>query len=499
MTQQFDVLIIGAGLSGIGAACHLARECPTKRIGIIERRNAIGGTWDLFRYPGIRSDTDMFCFGFEFRPWDQLKVMGDGPVIRQYIADTAREYGVDEKIQFGLKMTRAEWSSQDQRWTVRTLHEASGETRVFHTRVLLGATGYYNYDQGFLPHFPGEERFQGQRIHPQHWPENLDYRGKKVVVIGSGATAVTLVPSMAAGGAGHVTMLQRSPSYIFSIPNWDTLSEFLKKVLPAKWVFALARKRNILIQRALYLASMRWPHAMRRLLINGVKKELGDGYDMSHFTPRYMPWEERLCAVPDADLFAEIRKGRVDVVTDHIETFTETGIQLKSGQHLDADIIVTATGLQVQLFGGAEVSIDGQVAPPSSVMTYKAVLLQSVPNMAFIVGYTNAPWTLKADLASKYVCRLLNHMDAKGYAVVTPRAPEGIAEQDQTILGSLRSGYVRRAADQLPRQGAELPWRVLHHYGRDKRMLLDGPIEDGFLEFTPAQRAPGASALKAAA
>ncbi|MES0874175.1 flavin-containing monooxygenase [Sinimarinibacterium thermocellulolyticum] len=484
---QYDVLIVGAGLSGIGAACHLARECPDKKVGIIERRNAIGGTWDLFRYPGIRSDTDMLCFGFEFRPWRGLKVMGDGPVIRQYIADTAREYGVDERIEFGLKMTHAAWSSQEQRWTVRALHEASGETRVFYARMLIGATGYYNYDQGYLPRFPGEERFKGLRIHPQHWPERLDYRGKKVVVIGSGATAVTLVPALAMGGAGHVTMLQRSPSYILSIPNWDRVSAMLKRVLPQAWVFALARKRNILIQRALYLASMRWPRLMRRLLIRHVHKQLGDGYDMSHFTPRYMPWQERLCAVPDADLFTEIRKGRVEVVTDHIETFTETGIELKSGRHLDADIIVTATGLQVQLFGGAEVSIDGHVAPPSSVMTYKAVMLQNVPNLAFIVGYTNAPWTLKADIACKYVCRLLQHMDAKGYAVVTPRAPAEMMESDQTILGSLMSGYVRRAADALPRQGKAVPWRVLHHYGRDKRMLLDAPIEDPYLEFTPAR------------
>ena len=483
-TPTFDVLIIGAGLSGIGTACHLARDCPGKQVVILERRDAIGGTWDLFRYPGIRSDSDMFSFGFNFRPWNELKVLADGPSIRQYVTDTAREYGIDKKIQFGLKTTSAEWSSDLGCWTVTALHEASGETRTFRARYLVGATGYYNYDQGFLPHFPGVEQFKGQCIHPQHWPEGLDYRGKRVVVIGSGATAVTLVPAMA-DDAAHVTMLQRSPSYIFSVPGFDKLSAVLRKVLPEKWVYAMARKRNILIQRWLYIASKRWPDKVRSWLLSNVKKQIGDKVDMKHFTPRYMPWDERLCAVPDADLFKALRSGKASVVTDHIDTFTEAGIRLKSGEHLDADIIVTATGLQIQVLGGTELRVDGETRAVSDLMTYKGVLMQNVPNMAWIFGYTNAPWTLKADIASRYVCRLLNHMDQNGIAVATPRASDD-SMTDENIFGALGSGYVQRARNTLPRQGRDLPWRVLHHYERDTRMLVEQPIEDGLLELTPA-------------
>ncbi len=497
MSEHFDVLIIGAGLSGIGTACHLARECPGKRVGILERRQAIGGTWDLFRYPGIRSDSDMFSFGFKFRPWNELKVLADGPAIRQYVNDTAREYGVDRKIQFGLRTTAADWSSEQRCWTVTALHEASGETRSFRASFLVGATGYYNYDRGYLPHFPGVERFQGQCIHPQQWPENLDYRGKRVVVIGSGATAVTLVPAMAPEAA-HVTMLQRSPSYIFSVPGYDKLSAVLRRFLPEKWVYAMARRRNILIQRWLYIAARRWPERVRGWLLAGVRKQLGDAADMRHFTPHYMPWDERLCAVPDGDLFRAIRSGKASVVTDEIETFTESGIRLKSGQELPADIIITATGLQVQTLGGAELRVDQQARPISSLMTYKAVMMQDLPNLAWIIGYTNAPWTLKADLASRYVCRLLQHMDARGLAVATPRAAESALE-NETIFGALRSGYVRRASGALPRQGRELPWRVLHHYERDTEMLLRQPIDDGVLEFLPARAAPAKAAVPLAA
>lgn len=489
MTQHFDVLIIGAGLSGIGAACHLARECPDKTVAILERRKAIGGTWDLFRYPGIRSDSDMFTFGFKFRPWHDLKVLADGESIRQYITDTAREYGIDKRVQFGLKTTRAEWSSDTSSWAVTALDEASGETRVFRANYLIGATGYYDYDKGYLPQFPGSERFKGQCIHPQHWPEGLDYKDKRVVVIGSGATAVTLVPAMA-DDAAHVTMLQRSPSYIFSVPGRDRISAGLRHVLPERWVFALARKRNILMQRGIYLAAKRWPDRVRNMLLAGVRKQIGDQADMRHFTPRYNPWDERLCAVPDADLFEALKSGKASMATDTIETFTETGIQLTSGQHLEADLIITATGLQVQTLGGMKLSIDQQEQPLSALMTYKGVLLQNMPNMAWIFGYTNAPWTLKADIASEYICRLLRHMDAKGLAVATPRAPEGTADLDDTVLGSLGSGYVQRARDILPRQGRELPWRVLNHYGKDIQMLRDQPIDDGLLEFKAAQAAP---------
>ncbi|TXH04078.1 MAG: NAD(P)/FAD-dependent oxidoreductase [Nevskiaceae bacterium] len=496
MDQIFDVLIIGAGISGIGTACHLARECPDKKVGIIERRERIGGTWDLFRYPGIRSDTDMISFCYKFRLWDQLKVMADGPALRQYINDTAREFGVDKKVQFGLKTTAMDWSSQDQCWTVSTTQESTGEVKTFRAKFLVCATGYYNYDQGYLPTFPGQDLFKGLRIHPQHWPENLDYSGKRVVVIGSGATAVTVVPAMT-DKAAHVTMLQRSPSYIFSLPNHDKVTAVLQKILPKDWAYRLARKRNILVQRAIYLASRRWPEKVRAWLLNSVRKQLGPNADMSHFTPRYMPWDERLCASPDGDLFAAIRAGKASVVTDHIETFNETGIRLKSGKQLDADIIVTATGLQIQLLGGAELLVDHQPRPISRSMTYKGVLIQDVPNLAWIFGYTNAPWTLKADLSSGYICRLLKEMDARGMRVVTPRAPAGEMETDN-ILGSLGSGYVQRGQALLPRQGRGLPWRVLHHYGKDIQMMANEPVDDGSLEFVPAaSRNPVPSALAA--
>ena len=490
MQNHYDVLIVGAGLSGIGMACHLKIECPQKRVAILERRHAIGGTWDLFRYPGIRSDSDMFSFGYQFRPWNELKVLADGPAIRQYVTDTAREYGVEKDIHFGLKTTSAAWSSEQRRWTVTTLHEASGETRSYTCDYLISCTGYYNYDRGYLPEFPGVANFKGQCIHPQHWPENLDYRGKRVVVIGSGATAVTVVPAMAAE-ASHVTMLQRSPSYIFSVPAYDTLSAVLRYVMPERWVYALARWRNIFIQRLIYKAAKRWPGKVRSWLLSGVQKQLGKDYDMRHFTPSYMPWDERLCAVPDADLFEAIKSGKASVVTDHIETFTEKGIRLKSGQELEADLIVTATGLQIQVFGGVDLKVDGEAKPIGELMTYKGVILQDVPNMAWIFGYTNAPWTLKADLAASYVCRLLKHMDRKGYDVVTAHAPAG-EKQDETIFGALQSGYVNRGKTLLPRQGRDVPWRVLHNYERDRPMLKEQPIEDSALVF---ERRPVSSAM----
>ncbi len=487
MRDHYDVLIVGAGLSGIGMACHLAMECPDQRVAILERRNAIGGTWDLFRYPGIRSDSDMFSFGYKFRPWNELKVLADGPSIRKYVTETAQQYGVDQKIQYGLKITGANWSSEQKLWTLTALHEPSGEQRTFRCSFLVSCTGYYNYDKGYLPHFPGVERFKGQCIHPQHWPEKLDYRGKRVVVIGSGATAVTLVPAMA-DDVSHITMLQRSPSYIFSVPGFDKLSGVLQKFLPEKWVFGLARWRNIALQRFIYKAAKRWPRQVRAVLLSGVRKQLGKDFDMRHFTPKYNPWDERLCAVPDADLFAAIKSGKASVVTDHIETFTERGILLKSGKELEADIVVTATGLQVQTFGGVELKVDGQARPMNQLMMYKSVLLQDVPNMAWIVGYTNAPWTLKADIASQYVCRLLQHMRRRGLSVVTAKAPDGMAE-DSTILGSLSSGYVRRAAETLPRQGRALPWRVLRNYQSHPVTLHDHPIEYGPHSFAPAPRA----------
>ena len=482
---HYDVLIIGAGLSGIGTACHLSREHPDKTIAILERRERLGGTWDLFTYPGIRSDSDMFTFGYDFRPWHDLKVLADGPSIRQYIADTAAEYGVDEKIHYRLKIVSADWSSTESRWSVTALHEATGESTSYTCGFLISCTGYYSYDTGYLPTFPGVERFAGQCVHPQHWPADLDYTDKRVVVIGSGATAVTLVPSMA-GETEHITMLQRSPSYVFSLPAVDKISQALGKVLPARQVFAFARWRNIAIQRGLYLACRRWPRAMRRFLLSQVRRKVGRDFDMRHFTPAYLPWDERLCAVPDGDLFKVLRSGAASIVTDRIETFTEKGILLESGQELEADLVVTATGLQVEMLGGMRLSVDGVAKPLHEQLTYKGVLVESVPNLAWIFGYTNAPWTLKSDIAGRYLCRLFKHMDDHGHLVATPRDADDSA-LEMGMLDQLRSGYVQRAKDTLPRQGSKNPWKVLMHYGQDSKLLLEDAVDDGLLEF----EAPG--------
>lgn len=480
--EHFDVLILGAGISGIGAACHLERECPGKRYAILERRDAVGGTWDLFRYPGIRSDSDMFTFGFNFKPWTEPKTLADGPSIKKYLRETAEEYDVYKHIRFGIKVTKASWSSQDKQWKLTAQPEAGGKAMQFSCNFLLGCTGYYNYDAGYQPHFPGQEKFKGQLIHPQHWPENLDYSGKKVVVIGSGATAITLVPSMA-GKAAHVTMLQRSPTYIMSLPAIDPMSSRLMKFMPPMMVYRIARTRNVTLQRFLYQLSRRRPAVVKRFLLAAVRKQLGGKSDMRHFTPSYNPWDERLCVVPNGDLFKAIRNGKASVVTDQIEKFTAKGIQLKSGEQLEADIIVSATGLNVQLFGGIKVDVDGKPFAPSEHMTYKGVLIEGVPNAAIIIGYTNASWTLKADIASEYVCRLLKHMDKKGYATVVPQDNEGDNRSDDTVMGGLSSGYIRRAIDQLPKQGKKRPWKIVQDYVRDVPVLRYSPIEDSSLQF----------------
>jgi cation diffusion facilitator CzcD-associated flavoprotein CzcO len=482
--SHFDVLVIGAGLSGIGTACQITSEFPDKTIAVLERRERLGGTWDLFKYPGIRSDSDMFTFGYKFRPWHELKVLADGASIRNYIADTAREYGIDEKIHYGLKIVGADWSSAEALWTVTALLETTGEVRTYTCSFLISCTGYYNYDNGYQPEFPGAEQFQGQIIHPQHWPEDLDYTGKKVVVIGSGATAVTLVPTMACT-AGHVTMLQRSPSYVFSVPAIDKISKVLGRFLPDKVVFEFARRRNIAIQRGLYIACKRWPKPMRRFLLAQVKSKVGPDFDMSHFTPKYMPWDERLCAVPDGDLFRVLRSGEASMVTDHIETFTDKGILLKSGEELEADIIVTATGLEVQMLGGLKLTVDGEARELHDQMTYKAVLVEDIPNLAWIFGYTNAPWTLKSDLAAQYLIRLFQHMKENGHAVATPRDRDNSA-LDIGMVDNLQSGYVQRAKDTFPRQGSKEPWKVLMHFGRDSKMLVVDSVDDGLVDFEPA-------------
>lgn len=481
MSEHFDVLIIGAGLSGIGMACHLQKESPGKRFAILERRKAIGGTWDLFRYPGVRSDSDMFTFAFDFRPWMLPTVLAEGGLIRDYLNETAQQFGIDSHIRFGLKITHAAWSSTGNTWTVSAVQEETGVVQTYSCNYLISCTGYYDYDKGHLPDFPGIATFQGQCIHPQFWPETLDYRGKKVVVIGSGATAVTIVPNMAAE-AQHVTMLQRSPTYILSVSGYGKIIQKLEKMLPRSALYGLLRAVNIRLQRALYKSARRWPMQVKKLLLRPVQRALGQGFDMRHFTPRYMPWDQRLCMVPDGDLLKSIKSGKASVVTDEIDRFTAAGILLKSGQTLEADVVVTATGLQLKTFGGIALTVDGQAVSARALLSYRGVLMQDLPNLAFILGYTNASWTLKSDMASRYICRLLNYMGRKGVVSATPRAPAAEQTPD-SVMGSLSSGYVQRAQSELPRQGRSGPWKVEHALERDRPMLLDEPIDDGLLEF----------------
>ena len=495
-TEDFDVLIIGAGVSGIGMACRLKTECPDKSFAILERRRRVGGTWDLFRYPGVRSDSDMHTYGYRFRPWRGLKILAAGDTIRDYVADTAREYGVDSHIRYGLKIVRLDWASAEQRWNVTAITEPGGQARSYCCRQLVMGTGYYNYDDGHKPEIAGLERYTGTLVHPQHWPEGLDCRGQRVVVLGSGATAITLVPALAEAGA-QVTMLQRSPTYVMSLPSNDKLTGVLARLMPERWAYGLARKRNLLISRWIFLASRRWPQRMRGLLLSLVRKHVGQGFDMRHFTPSYQPWDQRLCVVPDADLFGALRKGRADVVTDRIVGFDGKRVLLASGQAIEADVLVTATGLEVQALGGAQVFVDGRPYAPQRHMLYKGVLLEDLPNFAWIVGYTNASWTLKADLAFDYLCKLYRHMDQRGLVVATPR-DHGGNKLDESIFGGLTSGYVQRAQDRLPRQGREQPWRVTHHYPTDQRVLRDTPVDDDVLHFEPARSASVTPLRKAA-
>ncbi|GGE62843.1 putative FAD-containing monooxygenase MymA [Streptosporangium jomthongense] len=479
--QHFDVLIIGAGVSGIGMACHLKRECPGKSFAILERRQSLGGTWDLFRYPGIRSDSDMFTFGYNFRPWTGGKVLADGASIKNYVSETAKEHDVERHIRYGLAVKTADWSSVDKCWKLTAVNEKTGKSQSYTASFLVGCTGYYNYDQGYKPDFPGEADFKGRIVHPQHWPEDLDYTGKKVVVIGSGATAITLVPTMAEK-AGHVTMLQRSPSYLMPLPSTDKLTLALQKVLPARAAYRLTRARNISVSRLLYQRSRKNPKAMRRLFLGIIKRQLDDQTDMRHFTPNYNPWDQRLCVVKDGDLFKALKAGKAAIATDHIGRFTETGIQLKSGEHLDADIIIPATGLNIQMLGGIKPKVDGQEVVLKNKVVYKNVLVEGVPNAGMIFGYTNISWTLKADIASEYLCRLINYMDRNGVRMAVPRDYENSLGED-TVMGSLDAGYVTRAKDRLPRQGTHGPWRASQNYLEDVKTLRFDPIEDGYMEF----------------
>jgi monooxygenase len=493
-TKHLDVLIIGAGLSGIGAAYHLKKNCPEKTYAILEGRSAIGGTWDLFRYPGIRSDSDMYTLGYSFKPWtDYSKVIADGNTIREYIQETARENGIDKKIRFGRKVLSSSWSSKNALWSLEVKNTESGEVETLTANFVISCTGYYNYDAGYTPDFPGIKKYKGTVIHPQKWPENFDYSGKKVVVIGSGATAVTLVPAMT-DKAAHVTMLQRSPTYVASVPQNDVISQGLRRFLPEMAVYRLGRTRNLGLQMGVYKLSMTRPKVVKRLLLTQARAQLGKDYDMKHFTPDYNPWEERLCAVPNGDLFKVLRKGKASVVTDHIDTFTEKGIKLKSGQELEADIIITATGLDLQLMGGMSLNVDGKAFDAPKAMNYKGIMFEDLPNFGMIFGYTNASWTLKADISSEFICRLLKRMDKTGTRQVMPHNDDPSVTQEPFV--AMRSGYIQRAAGKLPRQGNKAPWRIYMNYALDLAMLRFKGIDDGVLQFS--NPAPAARARKVA-
>ncbi len=485
-TEDLDVLIVGAGISGIGAACHLRSRCPGKTFAILEARDAIGGTWDLFRYPGIRSDSDMFTLGYSFRPWEDPRAIADGPSIRAYVRDTAREHGVDRAIRFHHRVVRAEWSTPEARWSVEVERTDTGETVRLSCGFLQICTGYYRYDEGYTPTFAGAERFGGPIIHPQHWPEDLDYTDKRVVVIGSGATAVTLLPAMA-GRAAHVTMLQRSPSYIVALPSVDPLAERLRDRLPPRIVYSILRWKNVLLMLGSFRVARRWPEFAKRVVRRGIAKHLPPDYELdAHFEPEYEPWDQRVCLVPDGDLFAVMNAGEAAIVTDRIETFTETGIRLASGAELEADIIVTATGLNVQAIGGARISVDGREVELSDTVAYKGMMLSGVPNLALTLGYTNASWTLRCDLVSEYVCRLLNHMDERGYAQCTPKAPPPSVAIKPFL--DLKSGYVQRSLDALPKQGTRPPWQLHQNYPLDRFLMKTSRMEDEGIEFSRAGR-----------
>ncbi len=474
--DHVDVLIVGAGLSGVGTACHLMANAPGKTFTILEARDAIGGTWDLFRYPGIRSDSDMYTLGYSFRPWEDAKAIADGPSIRSYVRDTASDHGVVDSIRFHHRVVSAEWSSEDARWTVEAERTDTGESVRLTCSFLYGCTGYYRYDEGYSPKFEGVERFGGPIVHPQHWPEDLDYAGKRVVVIGSGATAVTLVPAMSESAA-HVTMLQRSPSYVVTLPAEDPIANFFRRVLPSKAAYAVTRWKNVLLTMVSFQLSRRRPELAKKLIRRGVVKHLPAGYEVDlHFKPSYNPWQQRMCLVPDSDLFEAIAGGGASIVTDSIETFTETGLKLASGAELEADVIVTATGLNMLLFGGIDVTVDGEQVDFSKTVAYKGMMICGVPNLAIALGYTNASWTLKCDLTAKYVCRLLNHMDEHGHSIATPLPPGPSLPTEPFI--DFNSGYVLRSIDALPRQGATSPWRLHQNWFRDVQLLKRGPVDD---------------------
>jgi len=487
--EHVDVLIVGAGLSGIGAGVHLQKRCPGRSYAILEGRDAIGGTWDLFRYPGIRSDSDMYTLGYSFKPWVEAKAIADGPSILNYVRETAREHGIDRKIRLGHSVKSAAWSSQDALWTVEAERGPAKEAVTFTCNFLFICGGYYKYARGYTPDFPGIGRFAGRVVHPQKWTEDIDYAGKRVVVIGSGATAVTLVPEMAKAAA-HVTMLQRSPTYVVARPAEDTMANWLRRWLPPMLAYGITRWKRVLLQQYFFNLCRRRPDYAKSLLLGGVRAYLGPDYDVAtHFTPRYRPWEQRMCLVPDADLFLAIRMQKASVVTGEIETFTEKGLKLKSGAELEADLVVTATGLDLEILAGIQLTVDGERVVPSKTFNYKGLMYSNVPNLASSFGYTNASWTLKCDLTCEYVCRLLNHMQRHGYRQCTPRNNDPALVEEPWV--DFSSGYIQRTLHLFPKQGSKAPWKLRQNYARDIMTLRFGRIDDGVMAFSapPAQAA----------
>ena len=484
-SEHVDVVVVGAGLSGIGAAYHLQTMSPDRSYVILEGRDGLGGTWDLFKYPGIRSDSDMHTLGFSFKPWTEAKSIADGPSILQYLKQTVAQFGIDKNIRYGQLVTKAEWSTDNAQWTVTSTNKATGASNTITCSFLFMCSGYYSYKKGHTPEFTGRERFKGMVVHPQEWPTDLDYAGKRVVVIGSGATAVTIVPSMA-DKAAHVTMLQRSPTYMVSRPDHDVLANRMRKVLPPKMAYSLTRFKNTWRQQLVYNKTRTDPDKVKQLLLGGIKMELGADYDVDkHFTPAYNPWDQRLCLVPNGDFFKAMREGKASVVTDHITSFTETGIQLASGEHLDADIIITATGLELVTLGEMDFFVDGNQVDFAKTWTYKGFAYSDIPNLASTFGYINASWTLRSDLTAEYVCRLLNHMRKKGVVQCTPR----LRDQDRSMkerpwIDGFSSGYMQRMMHRMPRQGDHEPWINPQNYRRDKKMFKHSPIDDGVMQFS---------------
>ena len=484
-SEYFDVLIVGAGISGIGSAWHLQDQCPDKRYVILESRDSLGGTWDLFRYPGIRSDSDMYTLGYNFKPWRDGKAIADGPSILNYLRETSAENRIDRHIRYQHRVSAANWSSDDACWTVQAQNEASGESVTIRCGFLLMCSGYYSYQSGYLPDFSGRDRYRGQIVHPQFWPEDLDYEGKKVVVIGSGATAVTLIPEMAEKTA-HITMLQRSPTYMVAMPDTDLVANVLRKILPEKWAYALIRWKNIRFQRFIYWRAQNAPDKVRKKLLDMARKEVGTDCDFeANFVPRYNPWEQRLCLVPNADFFHTVRDGKASIVTDKIDTLTETGIRLASGQELEADIIVTATGLELCVLGDAEFRVDGKKIDFADTWSYKSMMFSGVPNMISTFGYVNASWTLKADLTAEFACRVINYMSETGARFCVPELRE--KDSDMPALDWIQgfsSGYIQRKMHLLPKQGDRWPWTNTQNYLADRKAILEEPIDDGVLRFS---------------